>query len=964
MKRRLLVGVCIAAAIAASAWPNDRYTFRAYTAPQSVSDDRIMAIHETADGTLWVVIWGEGVCRIQGTESRTFSSSDGLPSDWVRCLAPDGADGLWVGGADGIARISGAEVRAFTAETVASIPHNSVRCVTPIQSGELCFGMAGGGVLGFGGNPFITPPGGASPDEWVFAGYPDIPTRQGVDDILDASDGSLWLALHDGEVLQYSGGAWSLHNSGNGLTTSVTKLYEDRSGRIWGAGGDRLAEFSGGSWRVLENAVELPRAVAESPEGELLVGTDHGIRLLDATGWHALPMGPDIGEPSVGVLVFGRIGAPWVGSGEGLIRGFRPVWTRYSMTAAHTPLRATPLAADPQSPPLSADSDGNLVRYESGQWRPISQVHNERFRPKWFSEPRDGRLWALCENDALLIDIATGNVLEAVPLPSGAQTIRLKWGPDGAPWLFGNLGVHVLEDGSWRELERHADTRKSWAFDMDTANDGTTYICYESGINAWKDGSVRTLRFFKELPRGAHYTAVCGMRDGTVWFGTYGHGIVIYDGQGFRHVTRDDGFVSDHISRIFESSDGTVWVAYRRKGVSSYKDGRWVNFGHGHGLPNASGMAIAEYPVGTIWLASDTKGIYRYAPDGQGPETTITAGAPTIAARGAGVFSFTGIDAWHRTRPQDMAYSWRIVPANGADAAWAPIQSNNSAVVSGLPAGQYFFEVRAADEDRNVDPTPSVFAVTVEPPFYARSGFVLPVGLLTGLVAVSLVSLYVKQSRLKESGASLRRSEAGLTEAQRIAQVGNWEWNVTKNTMTCSPQVSRILGWTTIDCAPKVSAIRQTIHPDDIGALDEAMQHALATGAPLNFDHRIVHPGGAVRHIHHRGEAITDKVSGEVRMRGTLQDITERKQAQSDRERLIGDLQNALAQIKTLRGLIPICSSCKRIRDDSGYWNQLETFIKARSDAEFSHAICPDCAKQIYGVEGLMEDPDPGKAED
>jgi hypothetical protein len=51
-----------------------------------------------------------------------------------------------------------------------------------------------------------------------------------------------------------------------------------------------------------------------------------------------------------------------------------------------------------------------------------------------------------------------------------------------------------------------------------------------------------------------------------------------------------------------------------------------------------------------------------------------------------------------------------------------------------------------------------------------------------------------------------------------------------------------------------------------------------------------------------------------------------------------------------LSGLIPICASCKKIRDDKGYWNQLETFIQQHSKAEFSHGICPDCMKKLYGV--------------
>ncbi|MGE5700749.1 MAG: hypothetical protein ACM31N_11890 [Deltaproteobacteria bacterium] len=66
------------------------------------------------------------------------------------------------------------------------------------------------------------------------------------------------------------------------------------------------------------------------------------------------------------------------------------------------------------------------------------------------------------------------------------------------------------------------------------------------------------------------------------------------------------------------------------------------------------------------------------------------------------------------------------------------------------------------------------------------------------------------------------------------------------------------------------------------------------------------------------------------------------------RELLIGELRDALARVKTLSGLLPICASCKKIRDDKGYWNQIETYIKERSEAEFSHSICPECRKKLY----------------
>jgi PAS domain S-box-containing protein len=80
----------------------------------------------------------------------------------------------------------------------------------------------------------------------------------------------------------------------------------------------------------------------------------------------------------------------------------------------------------------------------------------------------------------------------------------------------------------------------------------------------------------------------------------------------------------------------------------------------------------------------------------------------------------------------------------------------------------------------------------------------------------------------------------------------------------------------------------------------------------------------------------------------SVRDITARKHSDKERERLIAELQEALAKVRTLSGMLPICSKCKKIRDDKGYWNQIEIYIRERSEAEFSHGICPECAKLLY----------------
>lgn len=79
-----------------------------------------------------------------------------------------------------------------------------------------------------------------------------------------------------------------------------------------------------------------------------------------------------------------------------------------------------------------------------------------------------------------------------------------------------------------------------------------------------------------------------------------------------------------------------------------------------------------------------------------------------------------------------------------------------------------------------------------------------------------------------------------------------------------------------------------------------------------------------------------------------VRDVTDRSRVEQERVKLIGELKHALAQVKTLRGLIPICASCKKIRDDQGYWEQIEVYIHNHSDAEFSHGFCPDCLSRLY----------------
>ncbi|HCL00089.1 MAG TPA: hypothetical protein DHW42_08310 [Candidatus Marinimicrobia bacterium] len=96
-----------------------------------------------------------------------------------------------------------------------------------------------------------------------------------------------------------------------------------------------------------------------------------------------------------------------------------------------------------------------------------------------------------------------------------------------------------------------------------------------------------------------------------------------------------------------------------------------------------------------------------------------------------------------------------------------------------------------------------------------------------------------------------------------------------------------------------------------------------------------------------------DKMTGDLRksvvsINELNKEVTERKRVEQEREKLIGELTEALNKVKQLGGMLPICANCKKIRDDDGYWQQIEAYISEHADVEFSHGLCPDCVKELY----------------
>jgi PAS domain S-box-containing protein len=133
------------------------------------------------------------------------------------------------------------------------------------------------------------------------------------------------------------------------------------------------------------------------------------------------------------------------------------------------------------------------------------------------------------------------------------------------------------------------------------------------------------------------------------------------------------------------------------------------------------------------------------------------------------------------------------------------------------------------------------------------------------------------------------------------------------------------------------------------------VRRAFATGETIVFDVRVPMARENDRFFITSVKPITDSAGKVASVVCISKDITERKRAEEDREKLIQDLKSALAEVRALSGLLPICADCKRIRDDNGSWTQIERYIRDHSEAEFSHGLCPDCAERLYP--GVLKKP-------
>jgi PAS domain S-box-containing protein len=231
-------------------------------------------------------------------------------------------------------------------------------------------------------------------------------------------------------------------------------------------------------------------------------------------------------------------------------------------------------------------------------------------------------------------------------------------------------------------------------------------------------------------------------------------------------------------------------------------------------------------------------------------------------------------------------------------------------------------------------------------PLLIRTGlvalFMLPIGLGVFLLLRNLPLRTIYQAE-----KALREREEKFRELYHSAPVGYLEYDLEGRITNVNRTNLEMLGYT------REEMVGEFVWKFDI---EEEIAHQQVL-AKLSGT---LPPGRNLERSYRRADGSTLPVliedlliqneKGQIKgIRCSIQNITERKRIEEEREKLILQLQKALDEVKTLKGIFPICASCKKVRNDEGYWEQIEVYIRDRSEADFSHSICPECMKKLYG---------------
>jgi ligand-binding sensor domain-containing protein len=756
--------------------------------------------------------------------------------------------------------------------------------------------------------------------------------------LLETSAGELWIGTLGGGVVVLKDRAFRAQGL---VGDRVNALAEDALGNLWIGGPNGLVRLRGDRATLFGPAQGLPAPVIKcllaDPDGILWVGTSAGLARIRGEAAEPVATAEGPGAVDISALARGANGALWVGTAGGL---YQLIDGRFQAPPAaglpREPVRA--LLVD-RSGSLWVGTAAGLSRCRDGRCATLGRRDGlPADLVQSLQEDREGNLWIGTQGGGLarLKDgtVSTRTVRDGL---SADNVYAVTGGQRGGLWVGGIGGGVDHFDGrrfSRLALPEAASSSQVRALLEDRA--GRLWIATDRGLLRRTARGFAWLDAKQGLPQSI-VRAIAEDSEGRVWLGTDGAGLAVLDGDRVRSFGPRDGLPGNEVRAILPSRGGDVWVG-TYGGLGRYHQGRFTAVTQADGLPHALVRSLLEDEDGTLWVGTYGGGLVRYR-DGRFVSFTRRQGLLCDVvyqilddARGGlwmscnrGIFRVarSELDAVVAGR----AKSVRVQAFDESDGMRSrECNGGNPAGWRAADGGLWFPTIRGlvrVDPGRagSLSPAPPVVVedLTVDgEPVGISPGLRLaphPGRLVFGFTAPGLVAPQKVRFAYRLDGLDREWVEAGGARTATFTHV------------------------------PPGAYVFRVIARQGEGDWGQPGAALALSVDPAIYETR---PFRALL-----AAALLAGVVGVFRLRT--------RQLRRHEHELEARVEEAMARIKVLKGLLPICAHCKKVRDDQGYWSQIEVFIREHSEADFSHSLCHDCLRELYPevAEGVIDQAGP-----
>jgi ligand-binding sensor domain-containing protein len=753
--------------------------------------------------------------------------------------------------------------------------------------------------------------------------------RNFIESLYEARDGALWFGTFHGGITRYSGGTFRTFTTRDGLSANgATAIAEEPDGTLWFATLDAgLNRYQNGQITVYRVAQGLPDdrvlSLHCTRDGSLWIGTESGLARWRDGRFTVFTRKDGLPDDVVTALAEGHDGCVWIGTRKGLSCFRQGRFTSYGARKGLPNAEIQVLRVDPAGV-LWIGTGGGLSRFHDGEFQAFTSREGlAQDIVLALAYDREGSLWIGTDGGGLN-RLKDGKVVTYVSRDPRWQPAANTVVGDGQGGLWvGAYGGQIdrLQGGAFTILP--SDPLKQ-SIVRAVARDGNDlWIGTELGLSLYHAGRFEFFSGRDGLPVTS-VRAILLDRHGALWVGTDGNGVARRQGRGFVLYGEREGLAGNRVRVIHEDRQGRLWIG-TYGGLSLFQDGRFTNFGAAQGLSDPLVRSLYDDAAGALWVGTFGGGLFRLR-DGRFDAWTMREGLTSDIVYGItedasghlwmscnrGIFRVAKAELEAVASGNARAVHPRLFGV-GDGMKSSECNGGNPALWKDEQGGLFFPTIDGVvrvDPDRlprnEVPPSVVVEQVLADGrPLETGGGVTVPPGrprVEIRFAGVSFLAPERMEMAYRLEGFDRDWIDAG---ARRVATYTN----LPPRRYTFHVRASNEDGVAATDPAPLALRVEPRFY--ETGLFLAACAGVLALAG-----------FGAHR----------------LRVAGLKRQERELKEKVAD----------GLASVKVLSGLLPVCASCKNIRDDKGYWSQIETYIHDHSEAQFSHGICPDCARRLY----------------